>query len=397
MWAGPRDRLRRRPRSSGPPSGRRALRATAVHHGYLAEPREPEARDARTLPSRVPATRSSGRSSWAWTRSIFHPGAHLEARRPRGCGPWREPPLGSRGGARREGPARSSRTPRARERPSASTFEELAEVLRAVGAPTRLGVLLDTLPPVRGRVRLPHRGGLRRAMSPEWTARLGPDAVRAFHLNDAKAPVGSHLDRHENIGTGRDRCRWVPAPRERPPMGQRPRLPRDAARRAGVRPLRRGPCDAPRAGRPRRKTRCAASRRPVRPLGAPQRSNSPALPPRDTRDGGRAGGSIASLEATAREIRRDVIRMTYIAGSGHPGGSLSVTDLMTALVFHEMNSTLAQPDLAERDRLVLSKGHAAPALYAALPTAGSSRGGAAHPPPSRKPPAGSRRPHTSYR
>jgi len=43
---------------------------------------------------------------------------------------------------------------------------------------------------------------------------------------------------------------------------------------------------------------------------------------------------IASLEATAREIRRDVIRMTYVAGSGHPGGSLSATDLITALVFH---------------------------------------------------------------
>ncbi len=75
---------------------------------------------------------------------------------------------------------------------------------------------------------------------------------------------------------------------------------------------------------------------------------------------------IASLEATAREIRRDVIRMTYVAGSGHPGGSLSATDLITALVFHEMKLDPRKPDLADRDRLVLSKGHAAPALYAAL-------------------------------
>lgn len=58
--------------------------------------------------------------------------------------------------------------------------------------------------------------------------------------------------------------------------------------------------------------------------------------------------------------------MTYVAGSGHPGGSLSVTDLLTALLFREMRVDPARPDWPERDRLVLSKGHAAPALYAAL-------------------------------
>jgi transketolase len=75
---------------------------------------------------------------------------------------------------------------------------------------------------------------------------------------------------------------------------------------------------------------------------------------------------VESLAATALEIRRDVIRMTYAAGSGHPGGSLSVTDLLTALVFDELRVDPARPDWPERDRLVLSKGHAAPALYAAL-------------------------------
>ncbi|HTW77487.1 MAG TPA: transketolase [Thermoplasmata archaeon] len=75
---------------------------------------------------------------------------------------------------------------------------------------------------------------------------------------------------------------------------------------------------------------------------------------------------IPSLEAKALEIRRDVIRMTYWAGSGHPGGSLSVTDLLTALVFHELRIDPQRPDAPDRDRLVLSKGHAAPALYAAL-------------------------------
>jgi len=75
---------------------------------------------------------------------------------------------------------------------------------------------------------------------------------------------------------------------------------------------------------------------------------------------------VASLEAKAREIRRHVIRMTYAAGSGHPGGSLSVTDLLTALYFRELKVDPDRPDWPDRDRLVLSKGHAAPALYATL-------------------------------
>jgi transketolase len=75
---------------------------------------------------------------------------------------------------------------------------------------------------------------------------------------------------------------------------------------------------------------------------------------------------VGSLEATAREIRRDVIRMTCAAGSGHPGTSFSVTDLLTALVFHELRVDPTRPGWPDRDRLVLSKEHAAPALYAAL-------------------------------
>ena len=75
---------------------------------------------------------------------------------------------------------------------------------------------------------------------------------------------------------------------------------------------------------------------------------------------------IEQLSATARQIRQDIIRMTYHAGSGHPGGSLSVTDIVTALVFHELRIDPERPDWPDRDRLVLSKGHAAPALYSAL-------------------------------
>ncbi|MGA8664161.1 MAG: transketolase [Thermoplasmata archaeon] len=76
--------------------------------------------------------------------------------------------------------------------------------------------------------------------------------------------------------------------------------------------------------------------------------------------------TIRSLEATAREIRRDIVRMTHTAGSGHPGGSLSVCDLVNALIFQELRIDPSRPDWPERDRLVLSKGHAAPALYSAL-------------------------------
>ncbi len=75
---------------------------------------------------------------------------------------------------------------------------------------------------------------------------------------------------------------------------------------------------------------------------------------------------VPSLERTSLDLRREVVRMIYRAGSGHPGGSLSVVDLVTALVFHELRLDPKRPDWAERDRLVLSKGHAAPALYAAL-------------------------------
>jgi transketolase len=75
---------------------------------------------------------------------------------------------------------------------------------------------------------------------------------------------------------------------------------------------------------------------------------------------------IAELARVARAVRRDIIRMTNAAGSGHPGGSLSVTDLLTALVFRELRIDPEQPDWADRDRLVLSKGHAAPALYSVL-------------------------------
>lgn len=80
--------------------------------------------------------------------------------------------------------------------------------------------------------------------------------------------------------------------------------------------------------------------------------------------------TLEELPFKAKEIRRDIIKMLTVAASGHPGGSLSCTDILTALYFHLMNHDPEKPKWADRDRLILSKGHGAPALYAALAHAG---------------------------
>jgi transketolase len=76
--------------------------------------------------------------------------------------------------------------------------------------------------------------------------------------------------------------------------------------------------------------------------------------------------SNQELVAQAKLIRADVITMIGAAGSGHPGGSLSAADMVTCLYFAALNIDPARPQDPERDRFVLSKGHAAPVLYAAL-------------------------------
>ena len=73
-----------------------------------------------------------------------------------------------------------------------------------------------------------------------------------------------------------------------------------------------------------------------------------------------------NLKKVAAKIRMGVIEGTYNAKSGHPGGSLSIADVLAYLYFDRMNIDPQNPKAADRDRLVLSKGHAAPALYAAL-------------------------------
>jgi len=72
------------------------------------------------------------------------------------------------------------------------------------------------------------------------------------------------------------------------------------------------------------------------------------------------------LAQKANDLRKDVISMVYQAGDGHPGPALSIADIIATLYFKEMNIKPDQPRWPERDRLVLSKGHACPVVYAAL-------------------------------
>ncbi len=75
---------------------------------------------------------------------------------------------------------------------------------------------------------------------------------------------------------------------------------------------------------------------------------------------------IKELQKIAYKIRRDAIDAVYSAASGHPGGSLSIAEILAYLYFEEMNIDPKNPQKPDRDRFVLSKGHAAPGLYAAL-------------------------------
>ncbi|MDR7419732.1 MAG: transketolase [Armatimonadota bacterium] len=79
---------------------------------------------------------------------------------------------------------------------------------------------------------------------------------------------------------------------------------------------------------------------------------------------------ISALEARAREFRKTILKIITKAGSGHPGGSLSAIDIITALYFHHMRHDPANPAWPDRDRFVMSKGHACPAWYVALAAAG---------------------------
>ena len=75
---------------------------------------------------------------------------------------------------------------------------------------------------------------------------------------------------------------------------------------------------------------------------------------------------LKELCKKAINIRRNIIEMVYMAASGHPGGALSIVDILTVLYFYEMRVDLLNSKDENRDRFVLSKGHASPALYATL-------------------------------
>jgi transketolase len=80
--------------------------------------------------------------------------------------------------------------------------------------------------------------------------------------------------------------------------------------------------------------------------------------------------SIAELKRLANRLRIAIVKMIGAAGSGHPGGSLSEVELLTALYFRVLRHNPKEPEWTERDRFILSKGHGCPALYAVLAEAG---------------------------
>ena len=75
---------------------------------------------------------------------------------------------------------------------------------------------------------------------------------------------------------------------------------------------------------------------------------------------------MTNLEQKALELREWIIRSLASAGSGHPGGSLSAIDILTTLYYQEMDISVENYDQKDRDHFILSKGHAAPALYTVL-------------------------------
>lgn len=80
--------------------------------------------------------------------------------------------------------------------------------------------------------------------------------------------------------------------------------------------------------------------------------------------------TLEEIAAVAKRVRRHIIGMTAAAGCGHPGGSLSCVDIVCSLFLRVLRHDPARPDWPDRDRFILSKGHAAPALYAVLAECG---------------------------
>jgi len=199
MWAGPAiaptaaEEFRAAVRAEG-------LRGTAVHHGYLANLGSPK--PEMLARSRAAFADELGRAELLGVDGlIFHPGAHLGSGVPAGLKTLEES-LRSAIATAPDGRVRILLENAAGQGTTlGATFEELAEVLDAVNEPRRLGVALDSCHLFASGFdfRTPEGYG---AMVDRLEATVGAKRVFAFHLNDAKAPAGSHLDRHENIGAG---------------------------------------------------------------------------------------------------------------------------------------------------------------------------------------------------
>ena len=176
------------------------IRATAVHHGYLANLGSPK-------PDTLARSRGAFRDEAARAELlgvdalIFHPGAHVGAGVDAGLATIAES-LRKALEERPDGRVRWLLENAAGQGTTlGSTFEELATVLGAVDAPDRLGVTLDTCHLFAAGWDLRTDEGYGRLID-KLRDTVGLGTVRAFHLNDAKAGLGSHLDRHENIGRG---------------------------------------------------------------------------------------------------------------------------------------------------------------------------------------------------
>jgi deoxyribonuclease IV len=199
MWAGPpvapeaAERFRLAVRTEG-------VRATAVHHGYLVNLASPK---KFTLDqSRKAFLDEMARAELLGVDSlIFHPGAHLKSGVDAGLRTIAESLRGALDD-RPDGTVRLLLENAAGQGTTlGSTFEQLKTVLAAVDAPDRLGVTIDTCHLFASGVDFRTEEQYGRLVD-HLRDTVGVESVRAFHLNDAKAELGSHLDRHENIGKG---------------------------------------------------------------------------------------------------------------------------------------------------------------------------------------------------
>ena len=199
MWAGPAIPIEAA-RAFRAAVGSNALRATAVHHGYLLNLASPK--PEMLARSRTAFLDEIARADLLGVDGlIFHPGAHLGSGAAPGLATIAESLREALRAAPDAGPRLLLENAAGQGTTLCSTLEELATVLASVGEKERVGVTLDTCHLFACGYDFRSEEGYGTLVD-RIGATIGWDRVRAFHLNDAKAPLGSHLDRHENIGGG---------------------------------------------------------------------------------------------------------------------------------------------------------------------------------------------------